>query len=111
MSNGYLRSRDYVEVELLNGKRLMLEKNMDKVYDLYEKPCLVFKWSSSFPFFHIERRRVVRFRYRKFYDTIDSWLDPRYTVNCTLVQFTALFGVSLKPFELAIVQNDINFEV
>ncbi len=106
-----MSSGDYVEIELLNGKRLMIEKRIDKVYDLYEKPCLVFKWSSSFPFFRIERRRVVRFRYRKFYETIDSWLDPRYIVNCTLVQFVALFGVNLKPFELAIVQNDINYEV
>lgn len=106
-----MSGRDYVEVELLNGKRLILEKNIDKVYDLCEKPCLVFKWSSSFPFFHIERRRVVRFRYRKFYDSINSRLDPRYIVNCTLVQFAALFGARLKPFELAIVQNDINYEV
>lgn len=106
-----MRDNEYVEVELLNGKRLILDKNMDKVYDLCEKPCLVFKWSSSFPFFHIERRRVVRFRYRKHYETINDWLDPKYTVNCTLVQFTALFGVNVKPFELAIVQNDINSEV
>lgn len=102
------RNLDFVEIELLNKKRLLLENDWTKVRNLVEKTGYFIKSSSRFPFFSIEKRRYCSFMFRTTYDTIDSFFDPKYKVNCTLPQLAALFDVAFKEFDKTIVEHDIS---
>ena len=98
--------KDYVEIEVLNGKRFLLENNWEKVYNLAEKSWYSFKLSSKFPFISFEKHRYCTFKFRTFRNN-DSFLDKKFNVNCNLSQLAALFDVDFKEFDLTMVNHDV----
>lgn len=99
---------EYIELELMNGNRVILQKDWGKVYSLKEKNCHCIKFTATFPFLRISRKRYVSFKFRTTYETLNSCDDPRYNVNCTLIELAKLFGEYVKQFELNVVENDVN---
>ena len=99
--------KNLVEIELLSGKRIILPKRWEKVYNACEKTGWLIRMSSAFPFFKFEKCRYVKFKFRTHYETLNDRLDPTYRVNCTLFQFASMFGVEIEPFERMLVENDL----
>ena len=102
-------TKNVVEIELLSRKRILLPKSWEKVYNICEKTRWLIRRASTFPFFKFEKQRYVKFKFRTQYETIDSFCDPTYRVNCTLSQFASIFGVEIPPFERVIVENDLAY--
>ena len=100
-------TKSMVEIELLSGKRIILPKRWEKVYNACEKTRWLIRMSSTFPFFKFEKRRYVKFNFRTQYETLNDRLDPTYRVNCTLCQFASIFSVEIEPFERMLVENDL----
>lgn len=96
-----------IEIELCNGEKILIERCWSKIYSLFEITKRSFKFVKRFPFIEVTKRRCCSFKIRTKYESFDSILDPKYEVNCTLVQFAQLFGVEIRSFEEAIVKNDI----
>ena len=103
-----MRHLEYIEIELTNGNRVLLQKDWEKVYSLKEKNCCCIEFTSKFPFLRIFRKRCVSFKFRTTYETMNSFCDSRYHVNCTLIELAKMFDVDVKPFELNVVENDMN---
>lgn len=99
--------RTLIELELCNGKKIPIVPDWNKVYDLYEGTRRSFKLSKKFPFIEIVKTSYTSFKYRVNYETIDSIMDPRYKVNCSLVQLAYLFGVDIESFEQMMVNFDL----
>ena len=97
---------DYVEIEVLSGKRFLLENNWKKVYNLAEKSWYSFKLSSKFPFISFEKHKYCTFKFRTFHNN-DSFLDKKFNVNCNLSQLAALFDVDFKEFDFTMVNHDV----
>lgn len=102
-------TRDVIEIELLNGTRILLQKSWSKIYNLKEKTVWHLGLSSSFPFLRLKKQRCVSFKFRTKFETIDDFFDPTYTVNCTLTQFASMFNVNILPFEKALVESDLRY--
>ena len=102
-----MKLSENIEIELTNGDRVLVENNWKKVYDVKEseKSCITF--SHKFPFFKVVKHRYVSFKIQTEYETLKSFLDPRYHVHCSLVQLAKMFDVDVKPFELNVVENDL----
>ena len=102
-----MNTKSMVEIELLHGKRILLPKCWEKVYNVCEKTGWIIRMSSAFPFFTFEKCRYVKFKFMTQYETIGDRLDPTYRVNCTLCQFASIFGVEISHFEKMLVENDL----
>lgn len=99
----------YVELELLDGKRTVMNKECwKKMYDICEKTCIRLKFKSSFPFVEFYKRRYCTFKLRTQYEYLNSWLDDRFNVNCSAMQLAALFGVKARQFETACIESDLD---
>ena len=98
-----MMKKDYVEIEVLSGKRFLLDNNWERVYNLAEKSWYSFKLFSKFPFISFEKHRYCTFNFRN----NDSFLDKNFNVNCNLSQLAALFDVDFKDFETAMVNHDV----
>lgn len=103
-----MRHLEYIEIELTNGNRVLLQKDWEKVYSLEEKNCRCIEFTIKFPFLRISKKRYVSFKFRTTYETMNSLCDSRYCVNCTLIELAKMFDVDVKPFELNVVENDMN---
>ena len=101
-----MMKKDYVEIEVLSGKRFLLENNWKKVYNLAEKSWYSFKLSSKFPFISFEKHKYCTFKFRTFHNN-DSFLDKKFNVNCNLSQLAALFDVDFKEFDFTMVNHDV----
>ena len=102
-----MMKKDFVEIEVLSGKRFLLENNWSKVYDLAEKSWYSLKWSSKFPFVSFEKHRYCTFKFRTVYSTLESCFDKRYNVNCNLSQLAELFDIDFKEFDTTLVYHDV----
>ena len=102
-----MMKKDFVELEVLSGKRFLLENNWAKVYDLAEKSWYSLKWSSKFPFVSFEKHRYCTFKFKTFYSTLESVFDKRYNANCNLSQLAALFDIDFKEFDTTMVNHDV----
>lgn len=102
-----MMKKKFVELEVLSGKRFLVENNWEKIHDLVEKSWYSLKWSSKFPFVSFEKHRYCTFKFRTLYNTMDSPFDERYNVNCNLSQLATLFDVDFKGFDTAMVYHDI----
>ena len=100
-------TKNLVEIELLSGKRILLPKLWEKVYNLCEKTRWLIRRSSTFPFCKFEKKCYVKFKVRTHYETINDFSDPTYRVNCTLRQFASMFGIEISSFEQMLVENDL----
>ena len=98
-----MMKKDYVEIEVLSGKRFLLENNWSKVYDLAEKSGYSLKWSSKFPFVSFEKHRYCTFKF----SNNNSLFDKKFKVNCNLSQLAALFDIDFKKFDLTMVNHDV----
>ena len=98
---------NHVELELLNGTRILLPNEWFKIYNLKEKIRVKLKFISKFPFISFEKERYVQFNFRKCYESLDSILDPRFKVKCNLSQLAFLFGVNFTQFEQSLVEHDL----
>lgn len=107
MKRENMMKKHFVEVEVLSGKRFLLENDWSKVYDLAEKSWYSLKWSSKFPFVSFEKHRYCTFKFKTVYYTLESLFDKRYNVNCNLSQFAALFDVDFKEFDTTMVNHDV----
>ena len=101
------KNMDYIELELTNGNRIVLENNIDKVYNIHEKYSRHISFTSSFPFFKITKTKYTSFRFRTYYETINSMGDKRYKVNCTLVALVKMFGGAVKEFEQSCIEGEL----
>ena len=95
-----------VEIELLNGNRILLPNDWFKVYSLKEKIRVKLKLVSKFPFISFEKERYVKFKLRTHYESLDSIFDPCFKVKCNLSQLAFLFGVNFTPFEKSLIEHD-----
>lgn len=102
-----MMKKNFVEIEVLSGKRFLIENDLEKVYDLAEKSWYSFKWSSKFPFVLFEKHRYCTFKFKTVYSTLESVFDKRYNVNCNLSQLAALFDIDFKDFETTMVNHDV----
>lgn len=96
-----------VEIELLNGNRILLPNDWFKVYGLKEKIRVKLKLVSKFPFISFEKERYVKFKFRTHYESLDSIFDPCFKVKCNLSQLAFLFGVNFTQFEQSLVEHDL----
>lgn len=97
-----------IEIELINGNRILLSSEWGKVYKLIEKTRLVIKFAKKFPFVYISTKQYTQFKYRSIYETINSAFDPTYRVNCTIVQLAALFGEHVTTFEEGMIDSTLS---
>lgn len=112
-----MMKKDFVELEVLSGKRFLLENDWAKVYDLVEKSWYSFKWSSKFPFVSFEKHRYCTFKFKTVYCTLESVFDKRYfgkryfgkryNANCNLSQLAALFDIDFKEFDTTMMNHDV----
>ena len=98
-----MMKKDFVEIEVLSGKRFLLENDWEKVYDLAEKSWYSFKLSSKFPFISFEKHRYCTFKF----SNNNSLFDKKFKVNCNLSQLAALFDIDFKKFDLTMVNHDV----
>ena len=98
-----MMKKDFVEIEVLSGKRFLLENNWEKVYNLAEKSWYSFKLSSKFPFISFEKHRYCTFKF----SNNNSLFDKKFKVNCDLSQLAALFDIDFKKFDLTMVNHDV----
>lgn len=96
-----------VEIELINGHRMLIDNDWSKVYSIEEKIKKSFKLISSFPFVEVENKKYVTFMYRTKSEYLNSEDDPVYNVNCSISQLAKLFGVKVTEFEKAMIEHDI----
>ena len=104
-------SDNLIEIELLNGKHTLLKRDWDKVYGISEKTRWLFKLKSAFPFFKLEKQQYVKFKFRTHYEALNDFSDPCYRVKLTPLQLANLYGVKVRPFEQAVVENDLAYGV
>ena len=97
---------DSIEIELLNGKRMLLQNDWKKVYNICEKTKKIFKFLPKFPFIKIEKIKYVSFNFMTHYEAMQSISDPKYNVKCSLQQFASLFDVTIVPFEYGLIAGD-----
>ena len=98
----------YIELELIDGTHVAVENDWSKIYDVREKLYRTgLKLSFRFPFISWKKAKCISFRYMTQYVTLTSVLDPKYVVKCSLIQFMNMFGVSVKPFEMALIESDL----
>lgn len=105
-----MNQNNSIEIELINGNRVLLEQKWNKVYNLCEKTRWLLKRTPVFPFFKFEKQRYVKFKFMTAYETITSCTDPTYRVKCTLLQFASMFGIKISPFEKTLVENDLAYD-
>lgn len=98
--------RNGIEIELTNGKRILVVNDWDRVYDLYEKSYSSISFTKRFPFVKIDKCLYTSFKMQE-YKGMVSYDDERYKVNCSLVQLASMFGVKLKSFDRAKVEGDL----
>lgn len=101
-------SKNPLELLLVNGKRVLIDKNWEKVYNIHEKQYYKINFSKHFPFISIVKKPCTVFKFRTQYQYMDSILDPTYKVDCTLVQLGSLFEVNVIPFEQSRIEKDLN---
>ena len=106
-TKAYLKSKN-VELHLLNGQKIMLKMDWEKVYNLKELRKKTLKFTKKFPFLHVSSFPYTTFKYRVHYIYINSPLDPRYNVDCPLSAFMSLIGINYEKFEDAVVEDAIN---
>lgn len=99
---------NYLELELTNSKRILIENDWDKVYDIHEIHCHSLKFTKTFPFISFVEKMYTSFKFRTQYATLNSYFDPKYKVNCSLLQLTKMFGAKVKSFEKMCIENDLN---
>ena len=100
-------TKSCVEIELTNGHRTVIPKEWDKFYNIKEKTRTSLKLIKQFPFIEVLRHPVVSFKFRTEYEYLNSILDSKYTVNCSLVQLAKLFDANITPFEKTLVGQDL----
>ena len=105
-NKAYQKSNN-VELHLLNGQKIMLKIDWEKVYNLKELRKKTLKFTKKFPFLHISSFPYTTFKYRVNYTYINSPLDPRYNVDCPLSAFMSLIGINYEKFEDAVVEDAI----
>ena len=93
-----MKKSGLIEIELLNGKHIMIDDDVEKIHDACEKTKSKLRFSLKFPFVKVEKIRYTEFQYRQKYESFNKSDDPIYKVNCRLVQFMNLIGVDVKPF-------------
>ena len=96
-----------VELQLVDGNKVIRTFDLDKVYGIAEKQRSFWKLSSKFPFFQIESKRYVKFRYRTQYTLINDVLDDSYAVDCDLHSFCKLMHISYGSFSDAVLKSAI----
>ena len=97
----------FIEVKLVSGKRVMLERNPNKVFKVCEKTYRKWHFHKHFPFISFERKPCVRFKFRTYYETINSFDDPTFYADCTMKHFSALFGFNVVGFEETCIKEDL----
>lgn len=97
----------YIEIELTNGKRILVENDWEKIYDVKEKFRFKFKLMKKFPFFKIIRQRIVSFKVHKTYNYMESVFDPSYAIKNSLLDLATMFGVSVKSFEQNMIECEL----
>ena len=100
----------YIEIELINNRRIVLPKRWDKVYDAYEMTKISLKLTKKFPFIVQEKVRCTHFAFKTQYEYAESSDDTRYLANCSIVQLAALFGIKVEPLEKSLVENDLKMQ-
>ena len=101
-----MMKKDFVEIEVLSGKRFLLDNSWEKVYNLVEKSWYSFKLSSKFPFISFEKHRYCEFKFRTLNNNY-SLFDKKFNVNCNLSQLAALFDIDFKRFDTTMVNHDV----
>ena len=97
----------FVEVKLIGGKRIMLERNPEKVFNVCEKTYLKWHFHKHFPFICFERKPCVSFKFRIHYETLNSSRDPTFCVDCTMKHFSKLFDFNVVGFEETCIEEDL----
>ena len=100
--------RDCVEIELTNGKKILLDNRWEKAYGICEKSYYKISFLRKFPFVHLNKHSCTKFRFRTQYETMNDFFDDRYKANCTVRQLATLFGASVVPFEETCIEGDLN---
>lgn len=73
----------HVEVELLDGSKKLLTRNLNRIYNLDEKISSKLKLTSKFSFFKHEFQRYVRFNFMRYGKP--TYYDDTYAVKCTIL--------------------------
>ena len=93
-----MRNSGYIEIELLDGKHVLIDDAVERIHDVSEKIKTKFCFSCRFPFLKITKVRYTEFQCRPACESYNRPADPVFTANCRLVQFLNLIGVDVKPF-------------
>lgn len=97
----------FIEVKLISGKRVMLERNPGKVFKVCEKTYRKWHFHKHFPFISFERKPCVRFKFRTQYSTINVPEDPTFYADCTMKHLSKLFGIDVVSFEETCIEADL----
>ena len=105
-----MKKSGFIEIELLDGRHVLIDDDIDRIHDAVEKIKLKICFSNKFPFLKIKKVRYTRFQCRPIYETYNTDRDPVYNANCRLTQFMNLIGVDVKsfPYEQFQIYNDLH---
>ena len=82
-----------LELELVNGVRVIRRFNRRKIYDIKEVKHNKIVFSKSFPFVHLEKETCTKFRYQSKYETMHDFADARYCIRCNMFAFLDMIGL------------------
>ena len=88
-----------LEMELLNGDRIVGVINPSKMYGMVQKTRTKLRLCRNFPFFCTERIPYTVFRYRDTYEVVNSPDDSRYKVRCTIAELLTALGIDFVSVE------------
>ncbi len=105
-----MQKSGYIEVELIDGRRVLISSNVERIHNVTEKVKTKLCFSPRFPWVKTRDVRYTQFQYRPDCECYNADNDPKYRVNCRLAQFMKLVGVEIKPFpyEQFQIENDLN---
>lgn len=101
------RPEHMIELELVDGTRVLVTNDWDKLYHIKEH--IIYKWKlcSKFPFIARHKMRFTTFTYQDQYSTIRSGFDSMYTVKMSLQELALAFGQKITTFEECKVNADL----
>lgn len=88
-----------LEMELLDGDRIVGVINPSKMYGMVQKTRTKLRLCRNFPFFRTERITYTVFRHRDTYEVVNSPTDSQYKVRCTIAELLTALGIDFVSVE------------
>lgn len=96
-----------VELHLVNGKKVLVGIDLEKIYDVEERTRKVLSFKKQFPFVSFASVPYVHFRMKTHYEYLKSCLDGTYNVDCDLAAFCKLVDLNFSSFSEAKLRSAI----